>query len=197
MPGRIADAGLQPHRVIGRLRAMARVTSPDGSSWFELTPVHVSRSRGAASKVDAVVSTVSFDSFGEPVSGELSIPRDSLERMLERLKSFCDKQTGMMQLRTDTQELELSLAAKRSKWTQKLRVSGMNTEDETEPQVDEETRATLGVVFRQDTGQGGAAEHRCNMSCQFDALAEFTRNVIAELAESPRRRETGTIEAGG
>ncbi|MBK8206336.1 MAG: hypothetical protein IPK87_05985 [Planctomycetes bacterium] len=169
---------------------MARLSSPDNASWFELTPVHTTRGGGA----DGVVCEVKFEAYGEPVNGELTISHDGLTRMVEKLLSFGEKRAGMMQLRSDTRELEISLAARRSKWTQKINVTGLagvpNAEAEPEGAL-EEVRASVGVTYRQHGGAGNV-EHRCGMHCTFDALIGFAQAISAELAAAPRR--TGRVE---
>jgi hypothetical protein len=176
---------------------MARIESADRGSFIELQPVHVTRGRGDSHDYDAVVCRVKFESYGEPVEGEVGISRASLARMIEKLSSFAEKRTGMMQLRSETQDLELSLAARRSKWTQKIRVTGLAGVPETgADQADgpEEVRASFGITWRQSSQQGGSVEHRCGMVCTFDALAGFAGAMQGEFDAAPTRRSTGKVE---
>ena len=175
---------------------MARIESTDRASFFELQPVHVTRGRGDSTDLDAVVCRVKFESYGEPVEGDLNISRGGLARMVEKLRGFAEKRAGMMQLRSDTQDLELSLAARRSKWTQKIRVTGLAGVPEDIGQADapEEVRASFGVTWRQASRQGGSVEHRCGMVCTFDALAAFAGALQAEFDAAPTRRGTGKVE---
>jgi hypothetical protein len=175
---------------------MATIESADKASFFELTPVHTTRGRGNTADVDAVVCRVKFESYGEPVEGEISISRGGLARIIEKLQSFAEKRAGMMQLRTETQDLEFSLAARRSKWTQKIRVTGLAgvPADSTAADGPEEVRASFGVTWRQTSQQGGSVEHRCGMVCTFDALTAFAGSVQSEFAAAPTRRGTGKVE---
>lgn len=169
---------------------MAKLTSPDGGAWIELTPVHSSRGRGAGT--DAVVCAVRFESYGEPIDGEVHVSKDGLERMIERLRTFAEKRAGMLQLRSDTRELEISLAARRSKWTQKINVTGLAGVPQQQPEeTPEELRCSVGVTYRQHGGTGNV-EHRCGLHCTFDALSEFATTLANELAAAPRR--TGRVE---
>lgn len=169
---------------------MAKLNSPDGGAWVELTPVHTSRGRGA--EADAVVCAVRFESYGEPVDGEVHIAREGLERMIDRLKAFAEKRAGMLQLRSDTREFELSLAARRSKWTQKINVTGLvGVPADAPDEAPEELRCSVGVTYRQHGGAGNV-EHRCGLHCTFDTLAAFADAITAELAAAPRR--TGRVE---
>lgn len=175
---------------------MARIESADRASFFELTPVHVTRGRGGSADVDALVCGIRFESYGEPVEGELAITRGGVARIIERLQSFAEKRAGMMQLRTETQDLELNLASRRSKWTQKIRVTGLAgvPEGGTEPDAHEEVRASFGIIWRQTSQQGGSVEHRCGMICTFDALTAFAAALQAEFEAAPTRRGTGKVE---
>lgn len=178
---------------------MAKVESADGASFFELTPVHATRSRGSTGDSDAVICTISFEAYGEPISGEANLTRGGLTRMIGKLESFADKRAGMMQLRSDTNEVEISLAAKRSKWTQKINVTGLAgvpREDQTEGSVAEELRVAFGATYRQSSGSG-AVEHRCGMVCSFDALREFAGQLKAEFEAAPTRRSTGRVGPPG
>ena len=174
---------------------MARIESADRASFIELEPVHVTRGRGDSHDVDSVVCRLKFESYGAPVQGEVNISRASLARMIEKLAAFAAKREGMMQLRSETQELELSLAARRSKWTQKIRVTGLAGVPEGE-QADgkEELRASFGITWRQTSQQGGSVEHRCGMVCTFDALGTFAGAMQAEFEAAPTRRSTGKVE---
>ena len=177
---------------------MARIESPDAASYFELAPVHVTRARGDSGENDGIVCGIRFESYGEPVNGEANLTRGGLTRMIARLRSFAEKQTGMMQLRAETGELEISLAAKRSKWTEKIRVTGLAgvpKEQQPEPEVSAETRASLGITYRQSNASGGNVEHRCGMVCTFDVLAQFADKLEAEFASAPTRRSTGKIDS--
>jgi hypothetical protein len=179
---------------------MARVESADGASFFELTPQHISRGRGQSGDDDGIICSVSFEAYGEPVQGEPQLTRGGLNRMVEKLKGFAEKRTGMMQLRSDTQEIEISLAAKRSKWTQRINVTGLAgvpKDDEQEPDAANEVRASFGATYRQSNAQGGSVEHRCGMVCTFDALNAFADALKAEFAAAPTRRGTGKIEPSG
>ncbi|MCB9893984.1 MAG: hypothetical protein H6839_06040 [Planctomycetes bacterium] len=179
---------------------MARIESTDGGSFFELTPQHITRGRGATGDEDGVECVVRFESYGEPIIGEPHLTRGGLNRMVEKLKSFTVKRTGMMQLRSDTQEIELSLAAKRSKWTQKINVTGLAgvpKEDRAEPDVPEEVRVSFGATYRQSNALGGSVEHRCGMVCTFDALSAFADALKSEFEAAPTRRGTGKIEPSG
>jgi hypothetical protein len=175
---------------------MARIESADHGSFIELQPVHVTRGRGDSHDVDAVVCRVKFESYGEPVEGEVGISRASLARMIEKLNNFAEKRTGMMQLRSETQDLELSLAARRSKWTQKIRVTGLSGVPAGADKADapEEVRASFGITYRQSSAQGGSVEHRCGMVCTFDALAQFAGAMQGEFDAAPTRRSTGKVE---
>jgi len=175
---------------------MAKIESADRGTFFEFTPVHVARGRGDSSDMDAVTCTLRFESYGEPVEGEVTMSRASLARMVERLKGFAEKRTGMMQLRSETQDLEFSLSSKRSKWTQKIRVTGLAGVPNQEPEADalEEVRASFGVTWRQSNAQGGSVEHRSGMVATFDALAAFAGAVAAEFQAAPTRRGTGKVE---
>jgi hypothetical protein len=175
---------------------MARIESADRGSFLELTPVHATRGRGNTADVDAVVCRVKFESYGEPVEGEISISRGGLSRIIEKLKSFAEKRTGMMQLRTETQDLEFSLAARRSKWTEKIRVTGLAgvPADSGQGEGPEEVRASFGVTWRQTSQQGGSVEHRCGMVCTFDALSDFASALQSEFDAAPTRRGTGQVE---
>ena len=179
---------------------MARIESTDGQSFFELTPQHISRGRGATGDEDGIGCVVHFESYGEPIQGEPQLTRGGLNRMVEKLKSFSEKRTGMMQLRSDTQEIELSLAAKRSKWTQKINVTGLAgvpKEDQPDSDVAEEIRVSFGATYRQSNALGGSVEHRCGMVCTFDALAAFADALKAEYEAAPTRRGTGKIDPSG
>ena len=81
---------------------MARIESPDAASYFELAPVHVTRARGDSGENDGIVCGIRFESYGEPINGEANLTRGGLTRMIARLRSFAEKQTGMMQLRAET-----------------------------------------------------------------------------------------------
>jgi hypothetical protein len=178
-------------------RSMARIESADRGSYIELQPVHVTRGRGDSHDVDAVVCRVKFESYGEPVEGDVNVSRGGLARMIEKLKGFADKRAGMMQLRSDTQDLELSLAARRSKWTQKIRVTGLAGVPEAGAQQQDgpdEVRASFGITWRQSSQQGGSVEHHCGMVCTFDALAAFAGAMQGEFDAAPTRRGTGKVE---
>jgi hypothetical protein len=172
---------------------MARIESTDRGSFIELQPVHVTRGRG---DFDGVVCRVKFESYGEPVEGDVNISRGGLTRMMDKLKGFAEKRAGMMQLRSDAQELELSLAARRSKWTQKIRVTGLAGVPEQGGDVEgpEEVRASLGITWRQPGGAAGSVEHRSGMVCTFDALLKFAADMQAEFDAAPTRRGTGKVE---
>ena len=179
---------------------MARVESADGSSFFELTPVNVTRSRGDTGDTDTVICTVRFEAYGEPIDGEPNLTRGGLTRMIAKLQSFAQKRAGMMQLRSDTNEVEISLAAKRSKWTQKINVTGLAgvpKEEQQDAPVDEELRVSFGATYRQASGPAGAVEHRCGMVCTFDALAQFADTLKTEFEAAPTRRSTGRVEPPG
>jgi hypothetical protein len=179
---------------------MARIESSDGSSFFELTPQHISRGRGATGDEDGVACTVRFEAYGEPIDGEAQLTRGGLNRMVEKLKGFAEKRQGMMQLRSETQEIELSLAAKRSKWTQKIRVTGLAgvpKDEQAEDEVPEEVRVSFGATYRQSGGQGGSIEHRCGKICTFDALSAFAESLKAEFEAAPTRRGTGKVDPPG
>lgn len=179
---------------------MARILSADGSSFFELTPVRVSRGRGEAGEGDGVVCEVRFEAYGEPVEGEAQLTRGGLMRMIEKLKSFAEKRAGMMQLRSDAQEIELSLAAKRSKWTQKINVTGLAgvpRDDTQHADVAEELRVSFGATYRQSSAQAGSIEHRCGMVCTFDAVNGFADALKSEFETASTRRGTGRIQAPG
>ncbi|MCB9934053.1 MAG: hypothetical protein H6840_00030 [Planctomycetes bacterium] len=179
---------------------MARILSADGGSFFELTPVHVSRGRGETGDADGVVCSVRFEAYGEPIEGEAQLTRGGLTRMIDKLKGFAEKRAGIMQLRSDTQEIEFSLAAKRSKWTQKLNVTGLAgvPRDETaEPKVAEELRVSFGVTYRQSNTAAGSIEHRCGMVCTFDAVAGFADALKFEFEAAPTRRGTGKVQPPG
>ena len=178
---------------------MARMESADGESFFDLTPVHVTRSRGDTGESDAVVCTISFEAYGEPIEGEANLTRGGLTRMIGKLQKFAEKRAGIMQLRSDTNEVEMSLAAKRSKWTQKIRVTGLAgvpAEDQTEPDVAEELRVSFGATYRQSIG-AGAVEHQCGMVCAFDALNRFAESLESEFEAAPTRRSTGKVDPPG
>lgn len=179
---------------------MARIDSPDQGGFFELTPVHVTRARGASGEADGIVCAVRFESYGEPIDGEANLTRGGLTRMIEKLAGFAAKQSGMMQLRSETQELEISLTAKRSKWTEKINVTGLAgvpREKQEEPQVGAETRASLGITYRQANAAGGNIEHRCGMVCNFDALQRFADTLKNEYEAAPTRRSTGKVDPPG
>lgn len=179
---------------------MARILSTDGSSFFELTPVRVSRGRGEAGEGDGVVCEVRFEAYGEPIEGEAQLTRGGLTRMVEKLKGFAEKRAGMMQLRSDAQEIELSLAAKRSKWTQKINVTGLAgvpRDDAQQPDVAEELRVAFGATYRQSNAQAGSIEHRCGMVCSFDAVAEFAQGLQTEFETATTRRSTGRVQPPG
>ncbi|MBZ0134842.1 MAG: hypothetical protein K8I27_00550 [Planctomycetes bacterium] len=179
---------------------MAKVESADGSSFFELSPVHVTRARGTTGDADGLVCTIRFESYGEPVEGEANLTRGGLTRMIDKLLGFTQKRAGMMQLRSDTNEVEISLAAKRSKWTQKINVTGLAgvpAPDQPEPEASEELRVSFGATYRQSNAAAGAVEHRCGMVCTFDALAEFARALKTEFEAAPTRRGTGRVNPPG
>jgi hypothetical protein len=179
---------------------MARLESTDRGSFFELTPVHVTRSRGNTGDADAVVCAIRFEAYGEPIDGEANLTRGGLTRMIDRLRAFAEKREGMMQLRSDTNEVEFSLAARRSKWTQKIRVTGLAgvpQESENEPGVQEELRVAFGATYRQSSGSAGAVEHRCGMVCSFDSLRTFADTLKTEFDAAPNRRGTGKVEPPG
>lgn len=179
---------------------MARIESADGSSFFELSPQHITRGRGESGDADGITCVVKFEAYGEPIEGQPQLTRGGLNRMVEKLKGFAEKRTGMMQLRSDTQEIELSLAAKRSKWTQKINVTGLAgvpREEQPEPDAANEVRVSFGATYRQSNAQGGSVEHRCGMVCTFDALDAFADALKAEFEAAPTRRGTGKIEQPG
>lgn len=179
---------------------MARVESADGSSFFELTPVHVTRSRGDTGDGDAVVCAIRFEAYGEPIDGEANLTRGGLTRMIGKIQNFADKRAGMMQLRSDTNEVEMSLAAKRSKWTQKINVTGLAgvpKEERNEEPAAEELRVAFGATYRQSNGPAGAVEHRCGMVCTFDALTQFAESLQSEFEAAPTRRSTGKVDPPG
>jgi len=184
----------------GTLRAMARIESPDADSYFELTPVHVTRARGDSGDADGIVCEVRFEAYGEPIEGEANLTRGGLTRMIGKLLSFAEKQSGMMQLRSETQDLEFSLASKRSKWTEKIRVTGLAgvpQEKQDEPEVAAETRVSFGITFRQSSATGGNIEHRSGMVCTFDALKAFAETLKSEFDAAPTRRSTGKVDPPG
>ena len=178
---------------------MAKVASFDGSSFVELTPRHISRGRGEAGDSDGIACTVSFESYGEPILGEAQLTRGGLNRMVEKLTSFARKRQGMMQLRSDTQEIDLSLAAKRSKWTQKINVTGLANVPAPAPEAEvaDELRVSFGATYRQSHIKAGSIEHRCGLVCTFDELAAFAAALRAEFEAAPTRRGTGKIDPSG
>jgi hypothetical protein len=178
---------------------MARLESIDKQNFFELTPVHVTRARGDSGDADEVVCEVKFESYGEPVEGEAALTRAGLTRMIEKLKKFCEKQTGMMQLRSQTQDIEMTLAAKRSKWTQKLRVTGLAGVPQEEQEQEEESslRVSFGVAYREAGAAGGAVEHRAGMFCTFNDLSSFATGIEKEFEAAPTRRRTGQVQPPG
>lgn len=178
---------------------MARLESIDRQHFFELTPVHVTRARGDSGEADEIACEVKFESYGEPVAGEASLTRGGLTRMIEKLKGFCEKRAGMMQLRSQTRDIEMTVAAKRSKWTQKLNVTGLAGVPSEDKEGDEESsvRVSFGVVYREAATAGGAVEHRSGMFCSFDELDTFARAVESEFAAAPTRRSTGRVEPPG
>ncbi|MCA8946940.1 MAG: hypothetical protein KDB29_11985, partial [Planctomycetes bacterium] len=68
-------------------------------------------------------------------------------------------------------------------------------EQQPEPEVSAETRASLGITYRQSNASGGNVEHRCGMVCTFDVLAQFADKLEAEFASAPTRRSTGKIDS--
>lgn len=183
---------------------MAKLTSHDQAHGFELTPVRVGRGRGEPSEGDAAICIVRFESYGEPVEGEVQLTRVGMQRMIDRLRTFAVKRSGMAQLRSETNELEISLASKRSRWTQKIRVTGLSGVPQTNPadtrEADdvEDTRVSFGVQYRQTVKGQGAVEYRCGLICSFDALAAFAEELATEFEKAPTRgRDTGRLQPGG
>ncbi len=180
---------------------MAKLTSHDAQGGFELTPVRVTRGRGEPSDADAAICVVRFESYGEPVEGEVHLTRAGMQRMIDRLKTFATKRSGMAQLRSETNDLEISLASKRSRWTQKIRVTGLSGVPKS-GQTDlsdgeDDTRVSFGVQYRQAGREQGAVEYRCGLICTFDALAAFADTLAAEFAAAPSRgRDTGRLQSG-
>lgn len=179
---------------------MARIESVDGGTYFELTPVQVSRGRGEAHGADGMVCAIRFEAYGEPVDGEANLTHGGLTRMIEKLQAFVEKRQGMMQLRSDTNEVEFSLAAKRSKWTQKINVTGLAglpPEQQECQEAADELRVSFGVTYRQNSGAAGSVEHRCGMHTTFDALGTFAAALKAEFEAAPTRRQTGKVDQPG
>jgi hypothetical protein len=104
--------------------------------------------------------------------------------MVQRLEAFCDKRQGMIQLRDESQALELSLAAKRSRWTEKIKVTGLAGVPQSDIPVAEELRVTVGIVLRQDTGTA-SVEQRGGLVSTFDALAAFVADLAREAGLRP------------
>lgn len=158
---------------------MARLVAADNASFLELVPVPTARGRD-----ESLSLRVAFEAWGEPVEGVAAMTREGAARLVERIRQFCARQAGMLQLRNEEQTLELNLAAKRSKWTSKLRVTGLSNVPETaDPNLPEETRVSLGITYRQEGSHNGApasVEHRAGMVCTFEALDRFATELAAE-----------------
>ncbi|MBK9976046.1 MAG: hypothetical protein IPP14_14835 [Planctomycetes bacterium] len=161
---------------------MAKLVSFDAASSFELTPLHASRAAGDIADDDAVLCRVQFEAYGEPVEGRIQLTRGGIARLLQRLRMFCEKRSGMLQLRDETQSLELSLAAKRSRWTEKIRVTGLaGVPQAAQPEVADELRAGVGILLRQDNGTA-SVEHRGGLVAKFEDLLRFARELEAEAS---------------
>lgn len=159
---------------------MARLASADGSAGFEFAPAAASRAAGSIAEDDVLPCRVAFESYGEPVEGTVALSRAGLRRMLARLRLFCDKQQGMVQLRDETQTLELSLAAKRSRWTEKIKVTALaGVPQPVDAAAAEELRVTLGVLLRQDNGTA-SVEQRGGLVSTFEALGKFVADLEKE-----------------
>ncbi len=161
---------------------MAKLVSFDAASSFELTPLHASRAAGDIADDDAVLCRVQFEAYGEPVEGRIQLTRGGIARLLQRLRMFCEKRSGMLQLRDETQSLELSLAAKRSRWTEKIRVTGLaGVPQAAQPEVADELRAGVGILLRQDNGTA-SVEHRGGLVAKFEDLLRFASELEAEAS---------------
>lgn len=164
---------------------MARLPSADGTSSLELCPAHASRPAGSLGEDDALPCRIAFESYGEPVEGTVSLSGAGLRRMLQRLESFCAKREGMIQLRDEAQSLELSLAAKRSRWTEKIRVTGLaGLPPSQDAPVPEELRVNVGVLLRQENATA-SVEQRGGLVTTFDALAAFVAELGREAGITP------------
>lgn len=163
---------------------MARLAAADGTAGLELVPAQGSRAQGKLGDEDALDCRVAFESYGEPIEGHVQLSRGGLRRMLQRLAVFCEKRQGMVQLRDESQMLELSLAAKRSRWTEKIKVTGLAGVPQPESPVADELRVTVGIVLRQDSATA-SVEQKGGVVSTFDALAAFVRDLTAESGLEP------------
>ncbi|MBE7491522.1 MAG: hypothetical protein HS108_07190 [Planctomycetes bacterium] len=163
---------------------MAKLAAADQTTGLELVLAAPSRAGGKLGDDDALPCRVCFESYGEPVEGTVSLTRAGLARMVQRLEAFCDKRQGMIQLRDESQALELSLAAKRSRWTEKIKVTGLAGVPQSDIPVAEELRVTVGIVLRQDTGTA-SVEQRGGLVSTFDALAAFVADLAREAGLRP------------
>jgi len=158
---------------------MARLASSDGTPGLELSPAPISHAAGGLGDDDVLPCGVRFESYGEPIEGKVNLTRGGLRRMLGRLKVFCEKRQGMVQLRDETQSLELSLAAKRSRWTEKIKVTGLAGVPQPVAEVSDELRVNVGILLRQDS-ETASVEQRGGQVSTFDALAKFVGDLATE-----------------
>ena len=173
---------------------MARLEAQDGSSFFELHPERA-RGGGETADQDEVSCLIRMEAFGEPIEGYATMTRAGLTHLIERLRVFTTRRTGMLQLRTETQTLELSLSAKRSKWTQRIRVTalkGLKPDDDADKVGGDELRVSFGVLFRHPVEREGAhvtVESRAGLVCSFDSLDTFA-GELEEESRKVKRRDT-------
>lgn len=140
----------------------------------------MARPAGTLGDDDSINCRIAFEAYGEPVEGTVPLSAGGLRRMLQRLESFCTKREGMIQLRDEAQALELSLAAKRSRWTEKIRVTGLaGVPKEQDAPVADELRVNVGILLRQENATA-SVEQRAGLVTTFDALAGFVSDLARE-----------------
>jgi len=121
--------------------------------------------------------------------GETELSLSGLQRLSRKSLSFAKKGQGMMQFRSHDQRLQITLSAKRSKWTTRLR-KDFDTQvdsDANNPEMAAK-RLYVDIVMRHEkakSGGTGMVRRELTFSTSYAELNEFALGLARECGRVP------------